>query len=208
MPSTSNQPEDKFLEANNYWNLEELYIDLAKYNGGKPITPKQKEFLRGILLYHRPGEIAKISCCGIDWVKQALGQLYPIIENLLTLPEKTCRVYSKVPFLLKKYQLANNNQSPNTSQLAQIWEASQETQQQEQPVTTCSDNQSWQTLEDVMPYLEIFYHHCELEQYIQAFNTIFDAEDYDNCIYKFLSSSGYIHQIVNLYERLVQSWQP
>lgn len=207
MPSTPNQPEEKFLEANNYWNLEELYIDLAKNNGGKRITPKQKEFLRGILLYQSPSEIAKISCCGVDWVKQALGQLYPIIEKLLNLSEKTCKVYSKVPFLLKKYQLANNNQSPNSSQLAQIWEASQETQQQEQPVTTCSDNQSWQTLEDVMPYLEIFYHHCELEQYIQAFNTIFDKEDYDNCIYKFLSSSGYIHQIVNLYERLVQSWK-
>jgi len=59
MRSISNQPLEEFLEARNYWNLEKLYIDLARVNGGKPITPKQKEFLRGILLYKSPKEISK-----------------------------------------------------------------------------------------------------------------------------------------------------
>jgi len=60
----------------------------------------------------------------------------------------------------------------------------------------------WQTLDDVTEYLEIFYHHCELQQYTQAFDTIYnDCDD-------FLSLRGYNNIRVELYGRLVQEWQP
>lgn len=86
----------------------------------------------------------------------------------------------------------------------------QETQQSEQSATiTISSEQSiWQTQEDVVLHLERFNKYCEQEEYIHAFNTIFDSYDYENCVYNFLSSSGYVYEIVTRFKRLLQSWQP
>ncbi|MBD1943848.1 tetratricopeptide repeat protein [Coleofasciculus sp. FACHB-712] len=212
MRSISNPPEDKFLEAPNYWNLEKLYIDLARVNGGKPITPKQKYLLKGILLYNSPSEIAKI--CGYggknpaESVKQTLQPVYQLIKTLYNIPSETRIVYNKLPFLLNEYSLRNKNQLQNHFQVTHISECSQETEQNEQLATTSSDNPTWQTIEDVTLYIEKFFQHCEQEEYIKALYTIFDGDNYDNCVYKFLWLHGYNALIVSLYERLLQSWQP
>ncbi|MDF0551488.1 tetratricopeptide repeat protein [Kamptonema sp. UHCC 0994] len=67
--------------------------------------------------------------------------------------------------------------------------------------------QEWQTLEDVREYLEIFYHWCELGDYVKAFDTI-RGGSYDECVGYFLDLRGY-HQIrVELFDRLVKNWQP
>lgn len=65
----------------------------------------------------------------------------------------------------------------------------------------------WQTIDDVTEYLETFYHHCELKQYAQAFNTIRYSSSNDDCD-NFLSLSGYSAIRVQLYSQVVQAWQP
>lgn len=84
----------------------------------------------------------------------------------------------------------------------------QEAQPSEQSDTVSSEQSIWLTKEDVLLHIERFNKYCEQKEYIQAFNTIFDSYDYENSVYHFLDSSGYVHQIVNLYEQLVQSWKP
>ena len=63
------------------------------------------------------------------------------------------------------------------------------------------DRSTWKILEDVTPYLEIFYILCELEQYAQAFDTL------DACA-NFLDLRGYNAIRAELCEWLVQYWTP
>lgn len=67
-----------------------------------------------------------------------------------------------------------------------------------QSMTT--DKSTWKTLEDVAPYLEIFYHQYELREYNQAFDTISICDD-------FLWLRGYNAIRAELYEQLVQAYQ-
>lgn len=55
--------------------------------------------------------------------------------------------------------------------------------------------------EVVSEHLEIFYHYYELQQYAEAFKAL-------NGCYKFLSYRGYDKDQVQLYEQLIESWQP
>ncbi|MEI2581654.1 tetratricopeptide repeat protein [Scytonema sp. PRP1] len=57
------------------------------------------------------------------------------------------------------------------------------------------------TIEDFTAELEIFYHHCELKQYIQANNIISYYSD-------FLNLRGYYTTIIELSSRLEKEWQP
>ena len=68
------------------------------------------------------------------------------------------------------------------------------------------DKSTWETLEDLASYLEIFYHYCELKEYTQAFYTIFHSNDYDDCE-NFLRLRGYNTVRTSLYGQLVQVWQ-
>lgn len=214
MRSISNPPEDKFLEAYNNWDVEKLFRDLADVNIEKKyISSTAQKYLRGVLVGKSPKHIAQIcSLRGRDpsyTVRKYLSdEIYPLIRQLLNLPEKEPIVYNKVPFLLYEYSLKNKNQLPNHFQSSQISETSQETEQNEQLVNTYSDNLNLQTLEDVTLYKEKFIQHCEKEEYIQAFYTIFDGDNYDNSVYKFLRLYGYNNFIISLYERLLHSWQP
>lgn len=61
--------------------------------------------------------------------------------------------------------------------------------------------QPWQTKDDVTEYLEAFYHYCQLEQYAQA-------KDILDICYEFLNRGGYSSLLIELYEKLVQGWQP
>ncbi|MGA9377739.1 MAG: tetratricopeptide repeat protein [Phormidium sp.] len=60
----------------------------------------------------------------------------------------------------------------------------------------------WQNLEDITGYLEIFYHLCQLEQYVEAFATIYE------CVDRFLDLRGYNKLRVKIYTSLVDSWKP
>ncbi|MEA5581110.1 tetratricopeptide repeat protein [Nodularia harveyana UHCC-0300] len=62
-------------------------------------------------------------------------------------------------------------------------------------------------LDDVAEYLEIFHHHCELGEYIQAFSSIYYCENnHDNCD-EFLRKNYYFPIRLTLYEHLYHEWQ-
>lgn len=50
--------KEEFAQAENYWDLENLYIDLASAKG-KNLTPIEKRHLRGLLCRCSPSEIAE-----------------------------------------------------------------------------------------------------------------------------------------------------
>jgi tetratricopeptide (TPR) repeat protein len=61
--------------------------------------------------------------------------------------------------------------------------------------------ESWQTIKDITPQLEIFHHHCELRQYNQACKILYYC-------YNFLNFRGYYTTIIELSSRLEKEWQP
>jgi len=50
--------EEQFTEADNSWDLERLYTDLAMAKG-RDLSPTEKLYLRGILCGYSPAKIAK-----------------------------------------------------------------------------------------------------------------------------------------------------
>ncbi|HEY9828445.1 MAG TPA: tetratricopeptide repeat protein, partial [Stenomitos sp.] len=59
----------------------------------------------------------------------------------------------------------------------------------------------WATDEDLREYLEAFYHHCELQQFVMAKKIL------DLCN-SFLTLRGYYRIQIDLYSQLVPNWQP
>jgi tetratricopeptide (TPR) repeat protein len=59
---------------------------------------------------------------------------------------------------------------------------------------------SWETLNDVQPYLEIFYHRYQLTEYDNAFDILRAIED-------FLTRRGYYHILADYYLQLVTVYQ-
>ncbi|WP_069471506.1 helix-turn-helix transcriptional regulator [Candidatus Marithrix sp. Canyon 246] len=50
--------KEQFVEAENAWDLERLYTDLAEAKG-RTLSPTEKLYLRGLLSGHSPAEIAE-----------------------------------------------------------------------------------------------------------------------------------------------------
>ena len=65
--------------------------------------------------------------------------------------------------------------------------------------------QPWQSLADVQPYLEMFYHYGELGNWEAAFDVIRNDEGAGD-VNEFLSLQGYYPVQVELYEKLLQNW--
>ncbi|WP_138506162.1 tetratricopeptide repeat protein, partial [Nostoc sp. PA-18-2419] len=62
-------------------------------------------------------------------------------------------------------------------------------------------------LDEVAEYLEIFHHHCELGEYLQAFASVFYPENNRDDCDEFLRRNYYYSVRLTLYERLYQQWQ-
>ncbi|MEC4990846.1 MAG: hypothetical protein SAJ37_19105 [Oscillatoria sp. PMC 1068.18] len=84
--------DDKFVEAQQTWELKKLYQDLTAakqiYNGlnnrKKILTPVEKCYLRGLLCLHNPEKIASELGDSLGTVKVALSNgLYRYVEALL-----------------------------------------------------------------------------------------------------------------------------
>ncbi len=65
----------------------------------------------------------------------------------------------------------------------------------------------WIDLKDLAEYIEIFYHHCELKQYSQAFAIFWNSDSGMSCD-EFLELRGYNSIRVDLYEPLSKQWKP
>lgn len=62
-------------------------------------------------------------------------------------------------------------------------------------------------LDEVAEYLEIFHHHYELGEYVQAFSSVYyPANNHDDCD-EFLRKNYYYPARLTLYERLYQEWK-
>lgn len=129
MSSFSNQPEE-FLDAHDYWNVNKLVMDLADMNGKKTISRTGQKYMRGVLLYKSPAQIAQI--CGLSGrdrsytVRKYLSnEVYPLIKRLLNLSDDIRIVYNELPLLLQEYQ--QKNHSHNNYYLAHALETPQRT---------------------------------------------------------------------------------
>lgn len=108
----ANIPDDQdFAAAAQYWNLPQLYADLAIANA-KELTSVQKKYLRALLLGYSPDYIAEKVHSKANSVRVTLSKdVYPAIRQL-------CDIYSvqwgQVTTLLEKYRI--------TLTLEQVWQ--------------------------------------------------------------------------------------
>ncbi|XWK86428.1 MAG: NB-ARC domain-containing protein [Phormidium sp.] len=89
----NNNPDNFFSEAENFWNLNKLYSDLAcaKRNS---LTRREKEFLRGLLCGYTPVEICAKVNVNANSLRVSLSRgLYRYIEKLLS---ENCEKFVKV----------------------------------------------------------------------------------------------------------------
>ncbi|RUR72269.1 NB-ARC domain-containing protein [Chlorogloeopsis fritschii PCC 9212] len=99
--------EEEFLEANNHWEIEKLYVDLATAKG-KALTPVEKKFLRGLLCGFSPAEIASkvYKSRSSSTVRVYLSNgLYKYIEDLVSNQAGYAvkvKNWSRVTYLLEK----------------------------------------------------------------------------------------------------------
>jgi len=96
MPPISDEP---FSEAEELWDLDRLYRDLAAVNQPQRLTPGEKEYLRALLLGRGPSEIATIRHRNANGVGVALSHLYQLVNQLLNLPPRTIRAINVRRFL-------------------------------------------------------------------------------------------------------------
>ena len=68
---------------------------------------------------------------------------------------------------------------------------------------TLKPREEWEMVEDVGEYLEIFHHRCELGEYETAFDSIYDGQNIDRDVDRFLDLRGYNQLRIELYTRLV-----
>jgi hypothetical protein len=75
--------KERFTEAENFWDLERLYTDLGKAKG-KPLTAKEKLYLRGLLCGYGPAEMAKKCHKSANGLKVHLSKtLYQYVKVLV-----------------------------------------------------------------------------------------------------------------------------
>ena len=69
----------------------------------------------------------------------------------------------------------------------------------------CEMPEEWNraTVEDVQDYLELFYHLCQLEEYVQAFDVLRNEGVYNKSVNEFLDIRGYNALRIELYLQLV-----
>jgi hypothetical protein len=66
---------------------------------------------------------------------------------------------------------------------------------------------TWKDLKDTTEYQELFYHLCELQQYLEALNLLWQSGE-NSSLDVFLERRGYNSIRVDLYELLRKRWQP
>jgi NB-ARC domain len=119
MATDTNQTEEEFQEAKNYWDLEKLYIDLSTAKG-KALTPVEKKLLRGLLCGFSPAEIAHkvYQSSSSSTVRVYLSNgLYKYLEEMLSFQDGhsvKIKSWSRVANLLEKSGYKKRCEKTNT----------------------------------------------------------------------------------------------
>jgi tetratricopeptide (TPR) repeat protein len=169
-----------------FWILEKHF---------QALTPDLQRFLGNLSIYHRRPFNSKAAAVVLSeditpakglQAKKALDKL--IKRSLLDEVEvRGERGFQFHPFV---WQYAKQK-------------AGEQSEQMREKVITyyqnmTTDKTTWKTLEDVAPYLEIFYHRCEQQQYVEAFDAISICDE-------FLDSQDYNNVRIEIYQQLVQA---
>lgn len=113
----NNNPVNLFSEAENIWNIDKLYSDLACAKGSS-LTRREKEFLRGLLCGYTPAEICAKVNINANSLRVSLSRgLYRYIEKLLSENcEKSVKVNAtRIPHLLAEAGYKLQSALPGTS---------------------------------------------------------------------------------------------
>ncbi len=204
MPTFADSLNEDFSEVYQIYDWNKFYLDMLTVNSGEGLSPQEERCLKAIALDCERLEVAKRLSITTDTVRDYLRKPYELIKIFFgiegRMTEKKAR--SLILSQYKKSELSSSN-------FVQKIEADYGNDENEslENVSPANDY-TWQTIDEITPYIEEFNNLCEAENYTEAFYTIFDTDDYENCVYKFLSSSGYLNIVIALYERLIESWVP
>ncbi|WP_335129487.1 tetratricopeptide repeat protein [Nostoc sp.] len=206
MPNLTDQLNEDFSTVYQLYEWERFYLDLLNCNGGYGLSPQEQRCLKAIAIDLPRDQIAKKLNITTDTVKSYLKKPYELIEMLF--PDETTEgnmTERKARSLIfRNYKKISQ---ASVSNFGQKNDSNYEANNNIEDISLIKEY-TWQTIEQVQPYIDKFHNFCNFENYTKAFYTIFDTDDYENCVYNFLSSHGYINIIIALYERLIESWMP
>ncbi|MEH2060724.1 MAG: tetratricopeptide repeat protein [Nostoc sp.] len=162
------------------------------------LSPKRREALNSppSLVGKGAGGLGFVSSSPDEVKSQVEIQLRQLAKRSL-LQEKKQQGVWKFYFqpLIQSY--LQNSSSPEAHQCAIAYY-----EQRRKPELLSTDK-----LDEVAEYLEVFHHHCELGEYVQAFSSVYYRENnHDNCD-EFLRKNYYYPACLTLYKRLDQEWQ-
>jgi DNA-binding CsgD family transcriptional regulator len=132
MEPPSNSTGEEFIKAAQSWELERLYVDLAKAkktvapHKKKGLTQAEKERLRGLLCGYSPTEIAEKLYLSSGGIQVAISDLYRYVEALTKRSPHTIKNWRDIVEWLeaagyKKSVYSNSSSPPSSSQ--QNWES-------------------------------------------------------------------------------------
>jgi tetratricopeptide (TPR) repeat protein len=208
MPNFTDKLNEDFSEVDQLCDWNKFYLDLLKCNGGDGLNPQEQRCLKAIAIDLPRDQIAKKLNITTDTVNSYLKKPYELIKMLF--PDETTEgkmTERKARYLiLRNYKKISQANVPNFGQENE--QNYQANKNKNTELTSIIKEYAWQTIEQVQPYIDKFNNLCDSKKYTKAFYTIFDTDDYENCVYNFLSSHGYLNIVIALYERLIEFWIP
>jgi tetratricopeptide (TPR) repeat protein len=195
-----------FSKVFKLYDWERFHSDLLQANSGDGLGPQEERCLRAIALDFERAEIGTKLNIQPRTVSDYLRKPYEQIKILFDIDvdgrmsEKKAR-----SLILSKYKKSELSGSDFVQKFEDEFTTNEDESLND---ISRSSNYTWQTVDQIQPYIEKFYELCESEDFTEAFYIIFDTDDYENCVYKFLSSHGCLNNIIDLYSRLIESWIP
>ncbi|MEH2249286.1 tetratricopeptide repeat protein, partial [Nostoc sp.] len=174
-----------------------LAMSLQDENLSPNLSPKRREALNSPLTLVGKGAEELVASSFPDEVKSQVEVELRQLAKRSLLQEKKQQGVWKFYFqpLIQTY--LQNSSSPKAHRCAIAYY-----EQHRKPELLSTDK-----LDEVAEYLEIFHHHCELGEYVQAFSSVYyRTNNHDDCD-EFLRKNYYYPARLTLYERLYQEWK-
>lgn len=206
MPKFTDKLKEDSSEVYQLYEWDRFYQDLLNCNGGDGLNRQQHRCLKAIAIGSPHDQIAKELNIATTAVTDYLKKPYDLIKMLF--PDETTE--GNMTPTKARYLILSNYKKISQSSVSSFDQKDEPNYEVNKNIEDISliKEYTWQTIEQVQPYIDNFHNLCNSENYTKAFYTIFDTDDYENCVYKFLSSHGYLNIVIALYERLIESWIP